>query len=149
MKKGFHELSKCRSTFCLKVIVMWPWPFCRIIKSVGPSSSSIQNLWYFSFGLVVSGFQYSRCSFSTMVMLMMVKWVYDHSLISPSLTSILPYLAWSKPSLAHLTIIEKLHRLQLGHENWARIHITILFLLIYIAPFLLILILFSKSLNQF
>ena len=31
--------------------------------------------------------------------------------ISPSLTSILPSLAWSKPSFAHLTIIEKLHRL--------------------------------------
>ena len=49
---------------------------------------------------------------------MIVKWVYDHTLISPlltsispSLTSILPLLAWSKPSFAHLTIIEKLHRL--------------------------------------
>ena len=42
---------------------------------------------------------------------MMVKWVYDHTLISPSLTSILPSLAWSKPSFAHLILIEKLHRL--------------------------------------
>ena len=42
---------------------------------------------------------------------MMVKW-YDHTLIWPSLTSISPSLALSKPSLAHLTIIEKLHRLQ-------------------------------------
>ena len=48
--------------------------------------------------------------------LMMVKWVYDHILItpsltsiSPSLTSILQSLAWSKPSFVHLTIIEKLH----------------------------------------
>ena len=32
--------------------------------------------------------------------------------ILPSLTSILPSLAWSVPSFAHLTIIEKLHRLQ-------------------------------------
>ena len=53
---------------------------------------------------------------------MMVKWVYDHILISPSLTdispsstSILPSLAWSVPSFAHLTIIEKLHRL--SREN--------------------------------
>ena len=30
---------------------------------------------------------------------------------SPSLTSILPSLAWSKPSFTHLTIIEKLHQL--------------------------------------
>ena len=51
--------------------------------------------------------------------LMMVKWVYDHTLISqsltsisPSLTSILPSSAWSTPSFAHLTIIEKLNRLQ-------------------------------------
>ena len=50
---------------------------------------------------------------------MMVKWVYDHILISPSftgiwpsLTSSSPSLAWSVPSFAHLTIIEKLHRLQ-------------------------------------
>ena len=39
----------------------------------------------------------AKCSF------MMVKWVYDRTLISPSLTSILP-------SFAYLTIIEKLHR---------------------------------------
>ena len=77
-------------------------------------------------------FNCSRCSFSMMVKLandglhqandgecssMMVKWVY-HTRISPSLTSIspsltciLPSLAWGKPSFAHLTIIEKLHRL--------------------------------------
>ena len=56
---------------------------------------------------------------------MMVKCVYDHKVnspsltsispsltsISPSLMSILPSLAWSKTSFAHLTIIEKLHRL--------------------------------------
>ena len=62
---------------------------------------------------------------------MMVKWVYDHELISPSLTSIspsltsispsltsiLPSLAWSKPSFAHITIIEKLHRLQWAHNK--------------------------------
>ena len=42
--------------------------------------------------------------------LMMVKWVYDHKLISPSLTSIslsltsiLPSLAWCKPSLRSCT----------------------------------------------
>ena len=53
-----------------------------------------------------------RCS------LMMVKWMYDHIIISPSLPSIspsltiiLPSLAWGKPSFADLTIIEKLHRL--------------------------------------
>ena len=34
--------------------------------------------------------------------------------ILPSLTSILPSLALSKPSFAHLTIIEKLHRLDGG-----------------------------------
>ena len=33
-------------------------------------------------------------------------------LISPSLTSISPSLAWCKPSFAHWTIIEKLHRLE-------------------------------------
>ena len=45
--------------------------------------------------------------------------VNDNTLISPSLntisptsTSILPSLAWSMPSFAHLTIIEKLQRLQ-------------------------------------
>ena len=43
---------------------------------------------------------------------MIVKWVYDHTLISPSLTSISPSLTSILPSLAHLTIIEKLHRLQ-------------------------------------
>ena len=56
---------------------------------------------------------------------MMVKCVYDHKVnspsltsispsltsISPSLMSILPSLAGSKTSFAHLTIIEKLHRL--------------------------------------
>ena len=42
---------------------------------------------------------------------MVVKWVYDHLLISPSFTNILPSLAWSKPSFAYFTIIEKLHRL--------------------------------------
>ena len=44
---------------------------------------------------------------------MMVKWVYD-ILISPSLMSISPSLAWSKPSFAHFTFIEKLHRLYNG-----------------------------------
>ena len=44
-------------------------------------------------------------------LLMIVKWVYNHTLISQSLTSFLPSLAWSKSSVAHLTIIEKLHRL--------------------------------------
>ena len=56
---------------------------------------------------------------------MMVKWMYDHIIISPSLpsispsltsispslTNILPSLARCKPSFAHLSIIEKLHRL--------------------------------------
>ena len=42
---------------------------------------------------------------------MMVKRVYDHTLISPSLTSISLSLTNILPSLAHLTIIEKLHRL--------------------------------------
>ena len=78
----------------------------------------------------------SRCSFS-----MMVKWAnhgllqandgkmltndggnaiqrwwneYDHILTSPSLTSIGPSLARSKPSFAHLTIIEKLFSIGLG-----------------------------------
>ena len=41
--------------------------------------------------------------------------------ISPSLTRILPSLAWSKPPFAHLTIIEKLHRLYwLAKENIVR-----------------------------
>ena len=44
-----------------------------------------------------------RCSSMT------VKWVYDPTLISPSLTGILLALAWSTSSFAHLTIIEKLH----------------------------------------
>ena len=50
--------------------------------------------------------------------LKVVKWACDHTLISPSLTiispaltSIWPSLDWNKPSFAHLTIIEKLHRL--------------------------------------
>ena len=57
------------------------------------------------------------------MLVMMVKWVYDHTLfsppltsISPSLTSILPSLAWSKSSFAQLTIIEKLHRLQAAYQ---------------------------------
>ena len=57
---------------------------------------------------------------------MMVKW-YDHTLIWPSLTSIWPSLtsispslASSKPSLAHLTIIEKLHRLICGERKKER-----------------------------
>ena len=87
----------------------------------------------------------SRCCFSMMVewandgilqaddgkmlvndgemLLMMVKWVYDHILISPSLTSIspsltsiLPSLACSISSFAHLTIIEKQHRLKCMYE---------------------------------
>ena len=41
---------------------------------------------------------------------MMVKWVYYPTLISPP-KSILVALAWITPSLAHPTIIEKLHRL--------------------------------------
>ena len=70
---------------------------------------------------------------------MMVKWVCDHIFISPSLTSISPSLtsispsfmsispplAWSKPSFAHLTIIEKLQRplwgkamLTKSHREW-------------------------------
>jgi len=39
------------------------------------------------------------------------QWVYDHALISSSLTSISPSSTSTPPSLAHLTIIEKLHRL--------------------------------------
>ena len=44
-------------------------------------------------------------------------WLYIHftiiDTISSSLTSILPFLAWSEPSFAHLNIIEKLHQLYL------------------------------------
>ena len=83
---------------------------------------------------------YSRCSFSMMVkwanegllqandckmLVIMVKWVYDHILISPSLTSISPSLKSISPSLmsilptlAHLTIIEKLHRLHYLLSFW-------------------------------
>ena len=46
----------------------------------------------------------------------MVKWVYDHTLISPSLTSI-PIINEHLTSLAHLTIIEKLHRLPGGIKS--------------------------------
>ena len=52
---------------------------------------------------------------------MMVNWVYDYSLISPSLSSISPLLAWSIPSFAHLTIIEKLHQLQTSIGSSQRI----------------------------
>ena len=38
-------------------------------------------------------------------------WLPFHHHWLPSLSSILPSLAWSVPSFAHLTIIEKLHRL--------------------------------------
>ena len=41
-----------------------------------------------------------------------VKWGYDHKLMS-----ILLALAWSKSSLAHFTLIEKLHRLQCQHAG--------------------------------
>ena len=98
------------------------------------------GLYYFFFYKLESSLQYSWCSFSMMVkwandgllqandgkmlvndgerfvndgemMPMMVK-AYMILLISPSLTSILPSLAWSKPSFAHLTISKKLHQLQ-------------------------------------
>ena len=52
-------------------------------------------------------------------------WSYTHFTIiksfSPSLTSILPSLAWSIPSFAHSTIIEKLHRL----HRWQNISLDI------------------------
>ena len=47
---------------------------------------------------------------------LMVKWVYVHTLISPSLTRILLAFAWSKPSFSHLTIIEKLHKMNLWNH---------------------------------
>ena len=59
------------------------------------------------------------------MLVIMVKWVYDHILISPSLTSISPSLKSISPSLmsilpslAHLTIIEKLHRLHYLLSFW-------------------------------
>ena len=71
--------------------------------------------WWFTFKLMMV-----NCS------LMMGKRVYDHTLISPSLTSISPSLtsilaslAWSKPSFAHLTIIEKLRRLIQSFLPWS------------------------------
>ena len=53
---------------------------------------------------------------------MMVKCLNDHTLISPSLTSIWSSLTSILPLLDHLTIIEKLHRLyrfyySLHHQN--------------------------------
>ena len=60
---------------------------------------------YFKLIMVKCSLMMVKCS------LMMVKWIYDHTLITPSLTSILPSSNWSKPSFAHLIIIEKLHRL--------------------------------------
>ena len=49
------------------------------------------------------------------------EWVFDPTLISPSLTSILVAFAWSTPSFfTHLTIIEKLHRL----IRWTNKYIT-------------------------
>ena len=66
-----------------------------------------------------------QCSLMMRKSLLMVKWVYDHKHISPSLTSIstsltsiyssltsiLLAVAKRKSSYAYLTIIEKLHRL--------------------------------------
>ena len=67
---------------------------------------------YFKLMMVKRSLMMVKCSS------MMVKWLYDHIRISPSLTSISPSLTNISPSLtsilpsfAHLTIIEKLHRL--------------------------------------
>ena len=61
---------------------------------------------YFNLMMVKCSLMMVKCSS------MMVEWKYNHTLISPSLTSISPSLTSIIPSLAHLTIIEKLHRLQ-------------------------------------
>ena len=81
----------------------------------------------------------SRCSFSMMVkwanvglvqaydgeMLindgkMLINWLWNVCMIIYSFhhhwLSISPSLAWSKPSIGHLTIIEKLHRLKRGYS---------------------------------
>ena len=93
-----------------------PLNLCVMLNTVGAVSQWWTNermMVYFKLMLV-------KCSLWMMMKfsLMMVKWVYDHARISPSLTSIspsltkiLPSLAWSKPSFANLTIVEKLHRL--------------------------------------
>ena len=57
-----------------------------------------------------------KCSLMKVKFSFMSIWSYTHFIdyhfIIPSFTSILLLLAWSKPSFAHLTINEKLRRLQ-------------------------------------
>ena len=125
--------------FCLYSVVFSIKTKIKIYLIINPPDilPEIRNMHIYG---ETNKWQSSRCSSSMMVewvndgilqanvgkmlvnggemLLMMVKWVYDHTLlspsltsISPSLTSILPSLAWSIPSFAHFTIIEKLHRL--------------------------------------
>ena len=85
-------------------------------NAVGAASQWWENermVVYFKLMMVKCILMMAKCSLMMVkCSSMMVKWVYDQTLILPSLTSISPSLPWSKPSFAHLTIIEKLYRLQ-------------------------------------
>ena len=100
-----------------KIPITW-----ALNKAVGAASqwwSNERMMVYFKLMMVKCSLMMVNCLLMMVKCFsMMLKWVYDHTLnspsligISPSLTSILPSLAWSVPSFAHLTIIEKLHRL--------------------------------------
>ena len=82
-------------------------------SAVGAASQWLSNermMVYFKLTLVKCTLIMVKCSLMIVrCSSMTVKWVYDPTLISPSLTGILLALAWSTPPFAHQTIIEKLH----------------------------------------
>ena len=104
---------------CLKRLIL------PLLIAVGAASQWWSNEWmmvYFKLMMVKCSLMMVKCLLMMVkCSSMMVKCVYDSTLISPSLTSISPSLksiwpslAWSKPSFAHLAIIEKLHQLIWG-----------------------------------
>ena len=136
-----HYLPSCPLSQIIKVKLCTPPPLYPFYNAGGAASqwwSNERMILYYKLMMV-------KCS------LMMVKWVYDHTLISLSLTSISPYLTsilpsllWSKPAFAHLTIIEKLHRLQCADRffissfSWTLTENYNIFILILIKKLVLI-----------
>ena len=94
------------------------WLYCLLVRWIRRSCFTVgaASQWCSNERMMVVpiGFMMVKCSLMMVkCSVMTLKWVYEHSIISPSLTSILPSIAWCKPSFGHLTIIDKLHRLVL------------------------------------
>ena len=139
--EGWRGIFSINALFCIllhSIARKIRRPYFGSLAETPPSSPTItvgaaSQWWsnermmvYFKIMMVKCLLMMVNCLFKMVKCLsMMVKWVYVHKLIlpsltgispsltsiSPSLTSILPSLSWSKPSFAHLTIIEKLHQL--------------------------------------